>query len=52
MQFVSSVNPKKVYVFTGYTDILPTIIERKLGIKASPLPTLAQTKLLDFKAVT
>lgn len=52
MQFVSSVNPKKVYVFTGYTDILPSVIERKLGIKASPLPTIAQTKLLDFKAVT
>ncbi len=51
MQFVSSVNPKKVYVFTGYTDILPTEIERKLGIKAGPLPVVAQTKLLDFKEV-
>ncbi len=49
MQFVSSVNPKKVYVFTGYTDILPTEIERKLSIKASPLQVVAQTKLLDFK---
>lgn len=49
MQFVSSVNPKEVLVFTGYTDILPIEIERKLGIKARPLPALAQTKLLDFK---
>jgi putative mRNA 3-end processing factor len=48
MQFVSSVNPKKVYVFTGYADILSTQIERKLGIKAGPLPVVAQTKLLDF----
>ena len=52
MQFVRAVNPKKVYVFTGYTDILPIEIERRLGIKASPLPTLAQTKLLDFKQLT
>ncbi|MGD0688829.1 MAG: MBL fold metallo-hydrolase [Candidatus Bathyarchaeia archaeon] len=51
LQFVSSVNPKRVYVFTGYTDLLPTVIERKLGIKASPLPVVAQTKLLDFKEV-
>lgn len=49
MQFVSNVNPKKVYVFTGYTDILPTQIERKLGIKAGALQVVAQTKLLDFK---
>jgi putative mRNA 3-end processing factor len=49
LQFVSAVNPKRVYVFTGYTDMLPTMIERKLGIKASPLPVVAQTKLLDFK---
>jgi putative mRNA 3-end processing factor len=49
MQFVSAVNPKKVYVFTGYTDILPIEIERRLGIKASAIPVLAQTKLLDFK---
>jgi len=48
MQFVAEVNPKGVYIFTGYTDILSAQIERKLGIKAGPLPLLAQTKLLDF----
>jgi putative mRNA 3-end processing factor len=52
MQFVSSVNPKRVYVFTGYSDLLPTMIERRLGIRASALPMVAQTKLLDFKEVT
>lgn len=52
MQFVSSVNPKKVYVFTGYSDVLPVEIERRLGIRASPLPNMAQTKLLDFKVAT
>jgi putative mRNA 3-end processing factor len=51
LQFVSAVNPKRVYVFTGYTDMLPVMIERKLGIKASPLPVVAQTKLLDFKEI-
>ncbi len=51
MQFVSSVNPKKAYIFTGYTDVLPLEIERRLGIRASPLPNIAQTKLLDFKQI-
>ncbi len=48
IQFVSSVRPKQVYVFTGYADILSAEIERRLGIRASPLPILAQTKLFDF----
>ena len=48
MQFIAAVNPKTVYVFTGYIDILSAQIERKLGIKAGPLPIRAQTKLLDF----
>jgi putative mRNA 3-end processing factor len=53
MEFVRHVNPKKVYVFTGYSDVLSIEIERKLGIKAGPLPVIAQTKLLDFnQAVT
>ena len=48
MQFIAAVNPKAVYIFTGYIDILAAQIERKLGIKAGPLPAHAQTKLLDF----
>jgi hypothetical protein len=42
------VNPKRVYVFTGYSHVLAAEIERKLGIRAGPLPAIAQTKLLDF----
>lgn len=52
IQFVSSVNPKKVFVFTGYSDALPIELERRLGIRAGPLPNVAQTKLLDFKVAT
>ncbi|HUK49669.1 MAG TPA: MBL fold metallo-hydrolase [Terriglobales bacterium] len=48
MQFVAEVNPKSVYIFTGHTETLSAQIERRLGIKAGPLPLLAQTKLLDF----
>ena len=48
MQFIASANPKIVYIFTGYTDIMAAQIERKLGIKAGPLPQHAQTKLHDF----
>ena len=53
VEFVRNVNPKKAYIFTGYSDILSVEIERKLGIKAGPLPVIAQTKLLDFnQAIT
>jgi len=48
LQFIAAANPKAVYIFTGYIDVLSAQIERKLGIKAGPLPTRAQTKLLDF----
>lgn len=48
LEFVRRVNPKRVYVFTGYSDILAAEIERKLGISAGQLPVIAQTKLLDF----
>lgn len=48
IEFVRKVDPKRVYVFTGYSDILAAEIERKLGIRAKPLPVIAQTKLLDF----
>ena len=49
MQFIAAVNPKAVYVFSGYIDLLSSQIERKLGIKAGPLPVRAQTKLVDFQ---
>jgi putative mRNA 3-end processing factor len=48
IEFVRKVDPKRVYVFTGFSDILAAEIERKLGIRAGPLPVIAQTKLLDF----
>ena len=48
MQFVAAVNPKGVYIFTGHADALSAQIGRRLGIKAGPLPLIAQTKLLDF----
>ena len=48
MQFIAAVNPKEVFIFTGYIELLSTQIERKLGIKAGALPLLSQTKLVDF----
>jgi len=52
MRFVAAVNPKRVYVFTGYADVLSRQIERDMDIGADPLPVLSQTKLLDFDEVT
>jgi len=51
IQFVSAVNPRRVYIFTGYTDVLGAEIERRLGIPAGPVPAISQTKLLDFSKI-
>jgi putative mRNA 3-end processing factor len=52
LQFIAAVNPKVVYIFTGYIDVLSAQIERKLGVRAGPLPARAQTKLVDFSKST
>ena len=52
IQFVSAVNPRRVYIFTGYTDVLSAEIERRLGIPAGPIPAISQTKLLDFGKIS
>ena len=52
IEFVSHVNPRRVYVFTGYTDVLANQIETKLGIKAGPLPAMTQMKLPDFSQMS
>jgi putative mRNA 3-end processing factor len=48
VDMIGKVRPKRVYVFTGYSDVLSSEIEHTLGIRAGPLPSIAQTKLLDF----
>ncbi|HUK26848.1 MAG TPA: MBL fold metallo-hydrolase [Candidatus Acidoferrales bacterium] len=48
MEFVAAVNPKSVYIFTGHAESLSDQIGRRLGIRAGPLPLIAQTKLFDF----
>jgi len=51
LEFVRAVHPKRVYIFTGYADVLSAEIEKRLEIKAGPLPAISQTKLLDFDQV-
>jgi putative mRNA 3-end processing factor len=52
LRFVSAANPRRVYIFTGYTDVLAAEIERRLGIHAGPLPLVSQTRLLDFSKIS
>jgi len=52
IEFVSRINPQEVYIFTGYTDVLASQIEGKLGIKAGPLPAIMQMKLPDFSQMS
>lgn len=51
LEFVRAVHPKRVYIFTGYADVLSGEIERRLGIRAGPLPVISQTRLLDFQSM-
>ena len=48
IHFVSRANPRRVYIYTGSSDVLAKQIESRLGIEAGPLPTITQTKLADF----
>jgi putative mRNA 3-end processing factor len=48
LHFIAECHPKKVYAFTGHAEALITQVRRRLGIDASTLPQITQTKLFDF----
>lgn len=47
-QYVKATGAKRIYVYTGYADVFSDYLKRKLGVRAKPLPALAQTELSDF----
>ena len=48
MKFVEECNPKQVYTVHGSTKELAKQIEKKLGIKARPLPKYGEVPIEDY----
>jgi putative mRNA 3-end processing factor len=48
IQFVKKTKAKTVYTFVGFKETFASILEKKLNIKARPLPIFTQKFLYDF----
>jgi putative mRNA 3-end processing factor len=46
--YVKATRAKRVYLYTGFTDVFSEFLVRKFGVDSKPLPALAQTELGDF----
>jgi len=46
--YVRATKAKRIYLYTGYVDIFGEYLQKRLGIKAKPLPALVQTELQEF----
>lgn len=48
VRFVAETGAKRVYAFTGYTEIISSHLRKELKVDAHPLPLLSQRSILDF----
>lgn len=48
MKYVAETGAKRVYIFTGYSDLMSEYLRKELKIDADPLPLLSQRSILDF----
>jgi len=48
VEFVRATRAKTVYIFTGYSDLFASYLQKRFGIDARPIPTVAQKRLLEF----
>lgn len=46
--YVKATRAKRVYLYTGFTDVFSEFLVRKFGVDSKPLPALPQTELGDF----
>jgi len=49
VRYVDETRAKRVYAFTGYTEVVSKYLRKKLNIDARPLPLLSQRSILDFQ---
>lgn len=48
IKYVAETGAKRVYAFTGYSELISKYLRRDLRIEADPLPLLSQRSILDF----
>jgi putative mRNA 3-end processing factor len=48
VKYVAKTGARRVYAFTGYSELISEYLRRELKIEADPLPLLSQRSILDF----
>ena len=48
LKYVAKTGARRVYVFTGYSELISEHLRRELKVEADPLPLLSQRSILDF----
>lgn len=48
VRFVEKTGARRVYAFTGYTELISKYLRKDLKVDAHPLPLLSQRSILDF----
>ena len=48
VKYVARTGARRVYVFTGYSELISEYLRRELKVGADPLPLLSQRSILDF----
>jgi len=48
VKYVAGTGARRVYVFTGYSELISKYLRKELKIEADPLPLLSQRSILDF----
>jgi putative mRNA 3-end processing factor len=48
VNYVAKTGASRVYVFTGYSELISNYLRRELKVEADPLPLLSQRSILDF----
>jgi len=48
VKYVARTGARRVYVFTGYGELISRYLRNELKIQADPLPLLSQRSILDF----
>lgn len=48
VKYVAKTGARRVYAFTGYSELITEYLRRELKVEADPLPLLSQRSILDF----
>jgi len=48
VKYVAKTGARRVYAFTGYSELISKHLRRELKVEADPLPLLSQRSILDF----